>query len=127
MAGGGQESFAEVLVAAGAHGEGAGLGADDRSLDQHVVGEVDELQEGGVRSLQTVGADQGLRVTVRGADDEERAALGDDAAKEGMVGHRRELVFERERCGARLVPRRCERTTLAPLSSSSGVVRNSFG
>ena len=86
-----------MLVAAGAHRERAGPGADGGAFDEDVVGEVEELEHGRVPLAEAVGPHQGLRVAVRSANHEKRAALGDHAAEEREMRRVvRELVFERQ-------------------------------
>ena len=92
-----QERFAEMLVAACAHRQRPGLGADGWPFDQDVVGEVEELEHGRVAVVEAVGPYQRLGVAVRGADHEEGATLSDHPAEQRNVGRIvSELVFERQ-------------------------------
>jgi len=99
-----EECLAEVIVATGAERECAGSRADEGAFDQYVVGEVEELEKCSISLAQAIGADEGLRVAMRSANYEKRAALGDDATEKGEM--RRvvtELVFERKLRARRLV------------------------
>ena len=69
-----------MLVAARADRQGARLRPDGRPFDQDVVGEVEKLEHAGVALAQAVGSNEGLCVSVWGADDEEGTTLGNDAA-----------------------------------------------